>query len=50
MKRNPLDGAVSFYHWYKKMDYLGPYKGTWNEFFELWKNGNSTYIYKYIYI
>ena len=37
--RNIKDVLVSFYHYYCICDRLGYYPGTWNEFFELFKNG-----------
>lgn len=36
--RNPKDVLVSFYHFYRANKSLGCYTGTWDEFFELFKN------------
>jgi hypothetical protein len=43
MFRNPKDTLVSFYHFYKALRALGPYTGTWNEFFEIIKNKQLIY-------
>ena len=37
--RNPKDNAVSLFHFYRGLVYYGPYKGTWDEFFERWIDG-----------
>ena len=35
--RNPKDVLVSYYHHYKMASYFGYFPGTWNDFFELFK-------------
>ena len=36
--RNPKDVLVSQYHFYQMNTRLGPFTGTWDEFFEMFKN------------
>ncbi len=41
--RNPKDTLLSFYHMHKTMPYLGPYTGTWDEFFQAFKDKQLFY-------
>ncbi len=41
--RDPKDIIVSFYHMYKKVKLLGPFTGSFDEYFELFKNKELTY-------
>ena len=41
--RNPKDMLVSFYHFYRMNAELNLFEGTWDEFFELFKNHNLLY-------
>lgn len=41
--RNPKDVAVSFYHFHRTLDLLGPYQGTWDAFLECFLNGQIIY-------
>ena len=41
--RDPKDIIVSFYHMYKKLPVMGPFKGNFDEFFELFQNKELTY-------
>ena len=35
--RNPKDTLISYYHFYRMNSMLGNFKGTWDEFFELYE-------------
>ena len=41
--RDPRDVAVSRYYFHRSNRLLGPYKGTWEEFFECFARGQVTY-------
>jgi len=41
--RNPKDTLVSMYHFYRMHRGLGHFKGTWNDFFELFKAKHLLY-------
>ncbi len=41
--RNPKDTLVSFYHFYRMFVVLGYYKGSWQQFFEMMKNGDTVF-------
>ena len=41
--RNPKDTLVSYYHFHKMTVGLGCYKGTFDEFFEVYKNNRLAY-------
>ncbi|CAG2112620.1 unnamed protein product, partial [Medioppia subpectinata] len=41
--RNPKDTAVSYYHHHKMSTFLGNYRGSWNEFSELFVGGHLVY-------
>lgn len=41
--RDPRDVAVSRYHFHRSNRLLGPYKGSWDEFFDCFANGQVTY-------
>ena len=41
--RNPKDTLVSLYHFYRMLRPLGNYKGSWNDFFELYKAKHLLY-------
>lgn len=41
--RNPKDILVSYYHFHKVNNNFGPYKGSWDEFFEAYKNDEIVY-------
>ncbi|KAF8570079.1 hypothetical protein P879_00534 [Paragonimus westermani] len=37
--RNPKDASVSMFNFYRAIAECGPYKGDWNEFFQMWIDG-----------
>ena len=37
--RNPKDTMTSYYHFHKGLDDYGPWRGDWNEFFNMWMDG-----------
>ena len=41
--RNPKDTLVSYFHYYKSTTSLGRFRGSWNEFFEMFLNNNQCY-------
>ena len=41
--RNPKDTLVSFYHFYRMHSSLGNFKGSWDDFFELYKTKHLIY-------
>ena len=41
--RNPKDALVSFYHYSRSNVALGLFKGSWDEFFELYRSGGTCY-------
>lgn len=41
--RNPKDTLASYYHFYQKMEELGNFKGTWNDFFDIIKADELIY-------
>lgn len=41
--RDPRDVAVSRYHFHRSNRLLGPYQGTWDEFFDAFLSGQVTY-------
>lgn len=41
--RDPRDVAVSRYHFHRSNRLLGPYKGSWDEFFDCFAKGQVTY-------
>ena len=41
--RNPKDTLVSLYHFYRMYRGLGNFKGSWDDFFELYKTKHLTY-------
>ncbi len=43
MIRNPKDNAVSYFHHHKMSTFLGNYKGTWDNFIELFIKGHLVY-------
>ena len=43
VQRNIKDVLVSFYHFYRTVNVYGPYKGSWCEFFEIFKAKRLVY-------
>jgi len=43
MIRNPKDVLVSLFHFYKMNKTHGPYTGTWEQFFDMFKQGQLVY-------
>ncbi len=41
--RNPKDVLVSYYHFYQKLESLGSFNGTWDDFFDMVKNNQLMY-------
>ncbi|XP_029648302.1 sulfotransferase 1C4-like [Octopus sinensis] len=39
--RNPKDVCVSYYHFYRSSSSMGNFKGSWNEFFEMFITGHT---------
>ena len=43
VSRNPKDMLVSYYHFYQMNGFLDHYKGTWDEFFELFRHDKMSF-------